>query len=65
MLTGGVGHPWDNAVDSATDVALSSSRHGVVVGGTWNVPGRRAFGLVLPEDAGPYFMRGAAVKSGE
>ena len=30
VLTGvGVGHPWDNAVDSGTDVALSSNRHGV------------------------------------
>ena len=29
-----MGHPWDNAVDSATDVALSSNRHGVEVGGT-------------------------------
>ena len=29
-----MGHPWDSAVDSATDVALSSNRHGVVVGGT-------------------------------
>ena len=29
-----MGHPWDSAVDSATDVALSSNRHGVGVGGT-------------------------------
>ena len=48
-----MGHPRDNAVDSDTDVALSSNRHGVGVGGTWNVPGRRACGLVLPENAGP------------
>ena len=48
-----MGHPWDNAVDSDTDVALSSNRHGVGVGGTWNVPGRRAFGLVLSENAEP------------
>ena len=41
-----MGHPWNNAVDSDTDVALSSNRHGVGAGGTWNVPGRRAFGLV-------------------
>ena len=54
VLTGeGVGHPWDNAVDNGTDVALPSNRHGVGVGGTWNVPGRRAFGLVLPENAKP------------
>ena len=53
VLTGGVEHPWDNPVDSHTDVALSSNHHGVGVGGTWNVPGRRAFGLVLPENAGP------------
>ena len=49
-----MGHPWDNAVDRDTDVALSSNRHGVGAGGgTWNVPGRRAFGLVLPENAEP------------
>ena len=48
-----MGHPWDNAVDSGTDVALFSNRHGVGVGGPWNVPGRRAFGLVLPENAEP------------
>ena len=48
-----MGHPWDNAVDSDTDVALSSTRHGVGVDGTWNVPGRRAFGLVLHENEGP------------
>ena len=48
-----MGHPWDNAVDSDTDVALSSNRHGVGAGGTWNVPGRRAFGLMLPENAEP------------
>ena len=59
-----MGHPWDNAVDSDTDVALSLNRHGVGAGGTWNVPGRRAFGLVLPENAGPYPMVGAAVKAG-
>ena len=59
-----MGHPWDNAVDSDTDVALSSNRHGVGVGGTWNVPGRRTFELVLPENAGPLRMRGAAVKAG-
>ena len=53
VLTGGVGHPWDNAVDRDTDVALSLNRHGVGAGGTWNVPGRRAFGLVLPENAEP------------
>ena len=29
-----MGYPWDNVVDSATDVALSSNRHGVGVGGT-------------------------------
>ena len=29
-----MGHPWDSAVDSATDVALSSNRQGVGVGGT-------------------------------
>ena len=29
-----MGHPWDSAVDSATNVALSSNRHGVGVGGT-------------------------------
>ena len=29
-----MGHPWDNAVGSATDVALSSNRHGVGVGDT-------------------------------
>ena len=63
MLTGGVGHPWDSAVDSATDVTLSSNRYGVGVGDTWNVPGRRAFGLI-PADAGPYRMEGAAVKAG-
>ena len=28
------------------------------------MPGRRAFGLVLPENAEPYRMRGAAVKAG-
>ena len=48
-----MGHPWDNAVDSDTDVALSSNRHGVGAGGTWNVPGRRAFGFVLLENAEP------------
>ena len=32
-----MGHPWGNAVDSDTDVALSSNRHGIEVGGTWNV----------------------------
>ena len=53
LTGGGVGHPWDNAVDRDTDVALSSNRHGVGAGGTWNVPGRRAFGLVLPENAEP------------
>ena len=53
VLTGGVRHPWDNAVDSDTAVALSSNRHGVGVGGTWNVPGQRAFGLVLLENAEP------------
>ena len=53
LTGGGVGHPWDSAVDRDTDVALSSNRHGVGVGGTRNVPGRRAFGLVLPENAGP------------
>ena len=46
-----MGHPWGNAVDSDTDVALSSNRHGVEVDGTWNVPGRRASRLVLPENA--------------
>ena len=45
-----MGRPWDNAVDSDTDVALSSK---VGAGGTWNVPGRRALGLVLPENAEP------------
>ena len=59
-----MGHRWNIAVDSATDVALSSNRHGLGVGGTCNVPGRRAFGLVLPENAGLYRMRGAAVKAG-
>ena len=34
LTGGGVGHQWDNAVDSAMDVALSSNRHGVGVGGT-------------------------------
>ena len=34
LTGGGVEHPWDNAVDSATDVALSSNSHGVGVGGT-------------------------------
>ena len=34
VLAGGVEYPWDSAVDSATDGALSSNRHGVVVGGT-------------------------------
>ena len=29
-----MGHPWDNAVDSATGVALYSNRYGVGVGGT-------------------------------
>ena len=29
-----MGHPWNSAVDSATDAALSSNRHGVGVGGT-------------------------------
>ena len=48
-----MGHPWNNAVDRDTDVALSSNCHGVGVGGTWNVSGRRAFGLVLPENAEP------------
>ena len=48
-----MGHPWDNTVDRDTDVALSSNRHGVGAGGTWNVPGMRAFGLVLPENAEP------------
>ena len=48
-----MGHPWDNAVDRDTDVALSLNRHGVGAGGTSNVPGRRAFGLVLPENAEP------------
>ena len=59
-----MGHPWDNAVDSDTDVALSSNRHGIGAGGFWNVPGRRAFGLVLPENAEPLRMVGAAVKAG-
>ena len=45
-----MGHPWGNAVDRDTDVALSSNRHGVGAGGTSNVPDRRAFGLVLPEN---------------
>ena len=48
-----MGHPWDNAVDRDTDVALSSNRHGVGAGCTWNVPGRRAFGSVLAENAEP------------
>ena len=48
-----MGHPWDNAVDRDTDVALSSNRPGVGAGGIWNVPGRRAFGLGLPENAEP------------
>ena len=48
-----MGHPWDNAVDRDTDVALSSNRHGVGAGGTWNVPGRWALGLLLPENAEP------------
>ena len=30
--------------------ALSSGRHGVGEGCTWNVPGCRAFGLVSPEN---------------
>ena len=64
LTRGGVGHPWDNAVDSDTNVALSSNRHGVVVGSTWNVPGRRAFGLVSPENAEPYRMVGTAIKAG-
>ena len=64
VLTGGVGYPWDSAVDSATDGALSSNRHGVVLGGTWNVPGLRAFGFVLPVAVGPYRIRGAAVRAG-
>ena len=65
VLTGeGGGHPCNNAVDSDTDVALSSNRHGVGVGGTWTVPGRRAFGLVFPENAGSYHTIGAAVKAG-
>ena len=34
LTGGGVGHLWDNAVDSATDVVLSSNRHGVGVSGT-------------------------------
>ena len=29
-----MGYPWDNAVDNATDVALSLNRHEVGVGGT-------------------------------
>ena len=45
VLTGG-GCPWCSAVDSGTDAALSSGRHGVGAGCTWNVPGCRAFGLV-------------------
>ena len=43
VLTGG-GCPWCSAVDSGTDAALSSGRHGVGEGCTWNVPGCRAFG---------------------
>ena len=59
-----VGHPWYDAVDSGTDAALSSNRHGVGAGCTWNVPGWRAFGLVLPENAEPYRMVEAAIKAG-
>ena len=59
-----MGHPWDNAVHNDIDVALSSNRHGVGAGGVWIVPGRRAFGLVLPENAEPLHMVGAAVNAG-
>ena len=59
-----MGHPCDNAVDSRRGVVLSSNRHGVGVGGTWNVPGRRALGLVLPENAELSRMVGAAIKAG-
>ena len=45
-------------------MALSPNRHEVGVGGTWNVSGRRALGLVLPENAEPYHMVGAAIKAG-
>ena len=38
VLTRG-GCPWCSAVDSGTDAALSSGRHGVGEGCTWNVPG--------------------------
>ena len=64
LVLTGVGHPWYNAVDSGTDAALSSNHHGVEAGCTWNVPGWRAFGLVLPENAEPYRMVGAVVKAG-
>ena len=64
LVLTGLGHPWYNAVDSGTDVALSSNRHGVGAGCTRKVPGWRAFGLVLPENAEPYRMVAAAIKAG-
>ena len=60
-----MGHLWDDAADSGTDVALSSNRHRVGVGGTWNVPGRWALGLVLPENAEPYRMVGRPSRPGQ
>ena len=34
LVLTGLGHPWYNAVDSGTDVALSSNRHGIGAGCT-------------------------------
>ena len=60
----GLGHPWYSAVDNATGGTLSSGRHGVGAGGTCNVPGWRALGLVLPVNEEPYRMVGAATEAG-
>ena len=57
----GLGHPGYRAVDSATGGTPSPGRHGVGAGGTRNVPGWRAFGLVLPVNEEPYRMVGAAI----
>ena len=58
-------HPWCCAVDSATDVgALSSGRDGLTAGCTWNVPGCRAFGLLLRVHVGSSHLVGVLGDAG-
>ena len=52
-------YPWFCAIESAIDVeAFSSERHRLAAGCTWNIPGYRAYRLLLPVYAGPYRMVG-------